>query len=442
MQEKFDLSSEEFTLIFDIRCEFSHLLHHVLSFTLQNAVVKMRLLVLAIILPSFAPYVIGLGQNKTLSFTSGSGGLQIAGGTSSPQVLVDSKDYPGVIRTAGDVAADFGRVIGANGTVRLSNQTASANRSAIIIAGTIGNSSYIDNLVKAGNIDVSSVKGQWEAYSSQMVPNPIPGVSSALVIAGSDQRGTIYGLYDISEQIGVSPWYWFADSAPQKKNAIYAMNITKIQGPPSVKYRGFFFNDEQPALTNWVQENYPNGPYGPGFNHQFYSRVFELMLRLRANYIWPAEWNSMYTLDDPLNDDNAKYYGVVVGTSHTEPLMRWTKEQSLFLNGTWSWAYNQQNVTNFMREGAQRGAPYEHVWTMGMRGLGDTASPTLNASQLEQIIQVQQGLLKDAFNTTNISNISQMWCLYKVGKALQLFNLTYAFTGSWRLLSTGPKCSG
>ena len=357
-------------------------------------------------------YVLGLGQNKTLSFSGG--GLQLAGAQTAPRIVVDSKDYPGVLRTAGDVAADFGRITGANGTLQLSNQTASANRSATIIAGTIGNSSYIDNLVKVGKIDVSKIKGQWEAFSSQVVANPMPGVSSALVIAGSDQRGSIYGLYDISEQIGVSPWYWMADSAPQKRTAIYAMNTTKIQGSPSVKYRGFFLNDEQPALTNWVQANYPNGPYGPGFNHQFYSRVFELMLRLRANYIWPTEWNSMYSLDDPTNDANAQYYGIVVGTSHTEPLMRWTKEQSLFLNGSWSWQNNQQNVIDFMREGAERASPYEHVWTMGMRGLGDTASPTLNADQLAQIIQVQQGLLQDAYNTTNITNLPQMWCLYKV----------------------------
>ena len=376
----------------------------------------MKFALVAGLLLGLALQVVALGQNKTLTFTSGQGALQLAGSGNAPRIIVDSKDYAGVIRAAGDLVADFRRVTGLNGTVQLSNQTASANRSATIIVGTIGNSSYIDNLVTAGQVDVSKIRGQWEAFSSQVVSNPIPGVASALVIVGSDQRGSIYGIYDVSEQIGVSPWYWMADSAPQKKSSIYATNTTKIQGSPSIKYRGFFLNDEQPALNNWVQANYPNGQYGPGFGHEFYSRVFELMLRLRANYIWPTEWNSMYSLDDPVNDQNAKYYGVVVGTSHTEPLMRWTKEQSLFLNGTWSWAYNQQNVTNIMRQGAQRGAPYEHVWTMGMRGLGDTASPTLNASQLEQIIQVQQGLLKEAFNTTNTSSISQMWCLYKVGE--------------------------
>ena len=374
----------------------------------------MRLSLIAGVLAGLATQVLGLGQNKTITFAPGNGTLQLAGRGSSPQIIVDSRDYAGVVRAAGDLAADFGRVTGINGSVRLSNQTASANRSATIIVGTIGNSSYIGNLVNSSKIDVSKIRGKWEAFTSQVVQNPMPGIASALVIAGADQRGSIYGLYDVSEQIGVSPWYWMADSAPQKKSAIYATSTKKTQGSPTVKYRGFFFNDEQPALNNWVQANFPDSPYGPGFGHAFFSRVFELMLRLRANYIWPAEWNSMYSLDDPLNDQNAKDYGVVVGTSHTEPLMRWTKEQSLFLNGTWSWQYNEQNVTDFMRIGAERGAPYEHVWTMGMRGLGDTSSPTLNSAQLEQIIQVQQGLLKDAFNTTDLTGISQMWCLYKV----------------------------
>ncbi|KAI9708605.1 MAG: hypothetical protein M1820_003823 [Bogoriella megaspora] len=373
----------------------------------------MKLFVLASLWLTFIVHVFGLGQNKTITFSAGQGALQLAGDGSSPRILVDGKDYPGVIRAAGDLAADFGRVTGVNGTVRLSNQTASGNSSATIIVGTIGNSSYISNLVKAGKLNISQTEGQWEAFSSQIVSNPISGVASALVIVGADQRGSIYGLYDISEQIGVSPWYWMADSAPQKHDSIYATRIQKAQRSPSVKYRGFFLNDEQPALNNWVRENYPDGKYGPGFNPQFYSRVFELMLRLRANYIWPTEWNSMFSVDDPLNDENAKNFGVVVGTSHTEPLMRWTKEQSLFLNGTWSWANNQQNVTDFMRIGAQRAAPYEHVWTMGMRGLGDTASPTLNAAQLAEIIKVEQGLLQDAFNTTDISDIPQMWCLYK-----------------------------
>ena len=226
---------------------------------------------------SFAVSVSGLLQQATLSFTSDSSGLQLAGNGVKSQIILDGKDWPGVIRAANDMAMDFGRVTGTNATIELVNNTIiepmplTSNGGATIIAGTIGNSSFIDYLVSAQKINVSQIQGQWESFSSQVVSDPVPGLDSALVIVGSDKRGTIYGMYDISEQMGVSPWYWFADVASKYRSEIYAMNITKIQGPPSVKYRGLFINDEQPALTNWVNENYPMGEYGkkrhPDMNH-------------------------------------------------------------------------------------------------------------------------------------------------------------------------------
>jgi Glycosyl hydrolase family 115 len=122
----------------------------------------------------------------------------------------------------------------------------------VIIAGTVGHSQVIDDLISAGKINVTAVQGQWESFVSQLISNPIPGCSQALVIAGSDPRGTIYGLYDISEQIGVSPWYFWADVPVKQHTNIYVLPMVKVQGSPSIKYRGFFLNDEQPGLTNWV----------------------------------------------------------------------------------------------------------------------------------------------------------------------------------------------
>jgi Glycosyl hydrolase family 115 len=122
----------------------------------------------------------------------------------------------------------------------------------VIIAGTIGNSTVIDGLVKSGKLNVTAIQGQWESFVSQLVKNPIAGCPQALVIAGSDPRGTIYGIYDVSEQIGVSPGYFWTDVPVKRNKDIYVLPNTKVQGPPSVKYRGFFLNDEQPALTNWV----------------------------------------------------------------------------------------------------------------------------------------------------------------------------------------------
>lgn len=123
----------------------------------------------------------------------------------------------------------------------------------VIIAGTIGHSEVIDALVASGKLDVAQTKGKWESFTSQVITDPFPGMGKVMVIAGSDMRGTIFGLYDVSEQIGVSPWYWWADVPPKKTAAIYANGVKKIQGPPSVKYRGIFINDEQPALTNWIK---------------------------------------------------------------------------------------------------------------------------------------------------------------------------------------------
>lgn len=378
------------------------------------------LLTLLLAASALVGFAKALGQEQIISFTSNTSTVQLIGGPSSPTIMLDGADWPGVLRVGQDLAADFGRVTGKNLIVALINGTssnASMPQSAsgpMIIAGTVGKSSLIQSMITAGKLNVSEIKGQWESFQTQVISNPMEGVESAVVIAGSDKRGSIYGMYDISEQIGISPWYWWADVPAVHQTEIYIMNVTKVQGPPSVKYRGFFLNDEQPSLNNWVQSRYPNLAYGdPGFGHSFYSLVFELLLRLRANYLWPAEWNNMFNVDDPANEPLADDYGIVMGTSHTEPLMRATKEQELFLNGSWNWVTNQANVSQFLVEGAERAKPYEGVYTMGMRGLGDTASPTINASVLQTIINSQQRILSNVFNTSDLSSIPQMWCLYK-----------------------------
>lgn len=364
--------------------------------------------------------IYALGQEPIVAFHKESDSVKLAGrGASHLPIVLDGDDWPGVIRAANDLAEDFGSVTGGHFARELLNSTDPAkecrrfgDRTAII-AGTIGRSKLIESLVRSGKIDVNSTEGKWEAFQTEMVNEPFVGISNALVISGSDKRGAIYGLYDISEQIGVSPWHWFADVAPTKHREIYALNKRKLQDSPSVKYRGLFINDEQPGITNWINRNYPPAKYGPGFNADFYSRLFELLLRLRANYLWPAMWNNIFTLDDPRNAPTADMYGIVMGTSHTEPMMRWKKEQKLFLDGNWNWDTNEENITTFFKEGAVRSEPYESLYTMGMRGFGDTASPTLTADSLKDIVNVQQNVLSEVFDTSNMSSIPQMWCLYK-----------------------------
>ncbi|KAG9231330.1 hypothetical protein BJ875DRAFT_407145 [Amylocarpus encephaloides] len=356
---------------------------------------------------ALVPCTLSLGQVPIISFSSG--GLQLAGSGSQTTLILSSADYKGVQRAGADLSADFGRVTGKSLTIKnidLATTDPSPATGPTIIVGTIGKSKLIDSLISSGKIDVSKIRGKWESFQSQLVVNPMSGLASALVIAGSDKRGSIYGIYDVSEQIGVSPWYWFADVATTPQSKIFALDVTKTQGPPSVKYRGIFLNDEQPALTNWVREKYG------GYNSRFYVNVFELLLRLRANYLWPTMWDSMFNVDDTNNPILADEYGIVMGTSHTEPLTRSTKEQSRYMSGNWDWASNKQNVIRFLTDGAKRSKQTEVLYTMGMRGNGDEASPTLTEKSLEDVIKSQQAILSSTINS-NLSAIPQMWCLYK-----------------------------
>ena len=237
------------------------------------------------------------------STAGGQPGLQIAGPGAAPTIQLSSKDLPGVIRAANDLAGDFGRVLGTNATISTSSTLPTANSKPAIIVGTIGSSDVIDQLISAKLVDVSSIKGKWETFVSQVVSDA-SGKPYALAIAGSDMRGTIFGIYDISEQIGVSPWVWWADVAPKKQSYIFAPTAAKAVGPPSVKFRGIFFNDEAPALTNWANGNFAKSQYGNPFTSGFYSKVFELVLRLKANYVWPAMWNGKVA--EACNEEYAK----------------------------------------------------------------------------------------------------------------------------------------
>lgn len=201
----------------------------------------------------------------------------------------------------------------------------------------------------------------------------------------------------------------WADIPIKTKTSIYVSPAGKVQGPPSVKYRGFFINDEAPALAGWVQKN-----FGGTFNSDFYRLVFELCLRLKGNYLWPAMWGKMFYVDDAKNGQLAHDYGIVMGTSHHEPMARSEKEQQNYNKGDWDWNSNKENIKNFFKDGIQRAKNWETYWTMGMRGKGDAASPTLSAAALEEIIQAQQELLATGLNDTNLMDIRQTWVLYKV----------------------------
>jgi hypothetical protein len=321
-------------------------------------------------------------------------------------IIVDANDWPGVVRVATDLQTDINRVSGIMPT--LTHKADQLGKTAIIV-GTIGKSAAIERLAREKKIDVGDIAGKWEASLVQVVKHPFPGVESALIIAGSDKRGTIYGVYDVSEQMGVSPWHWFADVPPKKHKQLFVSAGRHLLGPAAVQYRGIFINDEGPALMTWARKKYGE------LNHGMYTNVFELILRCKGNYLWPAMWDNSFTTDDPLNARLADEYGVVISTSHHEPMMRAWKEWARAGNGPHSWDYskNDAKLREFWMEGLRRTKDYEKVITLGMRGDGDEPmSETESVALLERIVADQRKLIGQIINP-NVEQVQQVWALYK-----------------------------
>ena len=346
-----------------------------------------------------------LGEKQYVSSAPVQGGFVLYTSEKSAPLVVSDADWPGVVRAVGDLSADVGRVTGH--AAPLVKDVAVAKSEEVVLIGTIGKSPLIDALVKAKKLDVSGIAGKWESAVTTIVERPMPGVKRALVIAGADKRGTIYGIYDLSEQIGVSPWYWWADVRVPHKDALYVMPGRVVQPVPAVKYRGIFFNDEAPCLSGWTKEKFG------GMNHEFYTKVFELLLRLKANFLWPAMWNNAFAMDDPENPKLADEYGIVMGTSHEEPMMRAEKEWTRGDHGAWNYATNQKEIDEFWRKGMERDKSYEEVVTLGMRGENDTPmSADANTQLLEKIVANQRDILKETVNP-DVMKVPQVWALYK-----------------------------
>jgi len=364
-------------------------------------------------------------KDKFISTEKGKGNFIISADDKSTPMLISSKEWPGVIRAFKDLQNDIGKVTSV--IPELANDDFSGSKE-YIIAGTIGRNPLIDKLISDKKIDVNGITGKWETFLIQVVKKPFPGVKKALVIAGSDKRGTIFGIYEISKQIGVSPWYWWADVPVQKKTALYALTGRYVQGSPSVKYRGIFLNDEAPDLTNWIMHKYgsvrqgTNPPMPAGvadYGKEFYTKLFELILRLKGNYLWPAMWNNAFNEDDPDNPRLADEYGIVMGNSHQEPMLRAQKEWDRRYQktiGTWNYAKHPEILEAFWREGIKRNKDYESIVTIGLRGANDTemapGGPPANMAMLEKIVGVQRKMLMEEINP-DITKIPQLWCLYK-----------------------------
>jgi hypothetical protein len=333
-----------------------------------------------------------LGEPKHVSTSPVAGAFVLAANGQPASLVVSDEDWPGVIRAVGDLSQDVGRVTGHDAPVVKNGAPAGGE---VVLIGTIGRSPLIDALVRSHKLNVSGIEGKWESAVTTVVDRPMRGVRRALVIAGADK------------QIGVSPWYWWADVRVPHADALYVEPGRYVQAAPAVKYRGIFFNDEAPALSGWTKEKFG------GMNHEFYTKVFELLLRLKANFLWPAMWNNAFAADDPLNAKLADEYGIVMGTSHEEPMMRAEKEWTAGHHGAWDYATNEKEIDEFWRAGMERDRNYEEVVTLGMRGEGDTPmSATANTQLLERIVADQREILKQTVNP-DLTKIPQVWALYK-----------------------------
>ncbi|WP_254063096.1 glycosyl hydrolase 115 family protein [Caulobacter sp. S45] len=313
-----------------------------------------------------------------------------------PAILaVDAGDLPGVGRAADDVRADLARLAG--GT---------ASPDTTIIAGTLGHNPVIDRLVREGRLDVSGVAGRWEAFVQQVVEHPAPGIERALVIAGADRRGTIFGLYDLSERAGVSPWAWWADVPVPHRPDLYVTAGRRVEAP-AVRYRGIFLNDEDPSLKGWVDATYG------GFNHRFYAKVFELTLRMKGNFLWPAMWGKAFADDDAESPGLANAYGVVMGTSHHEPMARNQAEWTRYGKGPWDYTQNADVLRGFWRKGIERLGSNEALVTVGMRGDGDKPMTEGSPIQLlEKIVADQRKIIGDVTHL-DPARTPQVWAIYK-----------------------------
>jgi hypothetical protein len=352
-----------------------------------------------------------------VSETPVAGSLKIAGTAQAAAIHYDAADAAVVGIAAEALADDIERVTGIVPAV----STNAPSAAETILIGTVGTSPLIDSLVSAGKIDVSAIQGKWEAYTAAVVENPLPGVDQALVIAGSDRRGTAFGVFALSESMGVSPWYFWGDVPTPQKAAIHVAG-SHTQPSPGVKYRGIFLNDEDWGLNPWASNTFDPalGNIGP----KTYATIYELLLRLHSNVIWPAMHEDPVLTTPfyqvPGNAEMADDYAIVISTSHHEPMMTNSHEYDPGVLGPYNYWTNRQAIYDFWDNRVEETAGYENIYTIGMRGRTDAGleapAGTTNAQKAqkieEEIIPDQRQMISDHVNA-DASEMAQIFIPYK-----------------------------
>lgn len=326
-------------------------------------------------------------------------------------ILCADEEHKGVLMAVRNLQEDFFRVTNTRPYLKIGakKQVDEGAQKLRILIGSFDKSPLIKQLVKAKKLDVRELKGRNEKFIITTVTNPIEGVEGeVLLIAGSDKRGTIYGIYELSCQIGISPWYWWADVPVESHKEIYIKKGVYTNGEPVVQYRGIFINDEWPCMGGWTTERYG------GFNSKMYKHVYELLLRLKANFLWPAMWSAAFYADDPMNSPLADEMGIIIGTSHHEPMARNHQEyaRNRKVYGAWNYQTNKKGIDRFFREGIERMKGKEEVVTIAMRGDGDAPmGPDTDTKLLENIVKEQRRIITEVTGKP-ASKTPQLWALY------------------------------
>ena len=323
----------------------------------------------------------------TVSADKGSFALAADGRTAS--VIVSSDEPLTVRKVAALFADDVQRVTGVKPVVTDAN--AAKKKGAVVIA-TLGHNAYVDQLIKKGKLDVSAIRGAWECYVIKVVDD-------RLLIVGSDRRGAAYGVFALSEKLGVSPWYWWADVPVRQQSSLF-VDADYVSKTPTVKYRGIFINDEDWGLKPWASKNFEKelGDIGP----RTYSRVCELLLRLKANMLAPAMHSCTGAFySHPESKVVCDSFGIIITTSHCEPLLfnnaalsEWDKRR----DGEWNYETNSKTILEKLDNRVKEAAAYDNIYTMGLRGLHDEAmkgstNPKDRARTLEKVFAQQRAIL-------------------------------------------------
>jgi hypothetical protein len=382
------------------------------NFRVRAAVTDLPFAAFIFLLGALGPGRLHAAPALTVSSVAAENAVRIADGKGAAPIIVSDGDYAAVKLAAGLFADDVERVVG----VRPAVGGHATGREAIIV-GTLGHSPIIDRIARSGKLKgVEAIKGHWEATLSEEVDNPLPGVGRALVIAGSDRRGAAYGLMTLSEKIGVSPWYWWSDVPAAHRTALYAAAAAPDIDMPGVRYRGFFINDEDWGIVPWIKTTFDpkEGNFGP----KTYAKVFELMLRLRLNYLWPA----MHAVStefgaNPENAALADRYGIVMGSSHCEPMLYNNVHWNEKVLGNWDYTVNRDAIHGIWEKTAKARSAYEAVWTMGIRGIHDAGmeGPKDTATRMATLGRVfaDQNAILGQNVTTQWGPVAKIFVPYK-----------------------------